>query len=239
MAAVTGPRVVAAVALGAALGSAGCGHDVEPTDGFSDPASIPLCCVDDPGPSCCSLDAFAFVNGVALSWNSEDRIFAYIDGWILYRAEGSSVPDAASYHRLNPSLILERTYVDPDVEDGLDYWYRLASLSPAGVESLPTEPIRVRVDMTPPAAPSGLQAAATQTRVTLTWNANTEPDLDHYNVIRDPELPPAAFFSVPREEFQDDWVVPGASYRYWVLAVDHGLNVSAPSETLTVVVPGP
>lgn len=229
-----------ALALGALVGVPGCGHDVEPTAGFGDPASIPVCCPDDPSPSCCGLDAFAFANGVALSWNSEDRIFAYIDGWILYRAMGTDPPPDAAFHRVNPELILDRSYVDDAVENDTDYWYRLASVSPAGVESFPTGPVRVRVDMTPPAAPTGLHAQSVEsTRVVLAWDPNPEPDLDHYNVSRDPEFPPTVFFSVPRADFADPTVTAGNTYRYWVRAVDIGLNVSASSDTLTVSVPGP
>lgn len=228
------------VVLALAAGGFGCGHDVEPAPGFSDPASIPLCCAGDPGPSCCALEAFPFVNGVALDWNSEDRIFAFIDGWNLYRAEGSGEPADTSFRRVNGALILDRSYVDPDVIDGADYWYRLASLSPAGVESRPTPAVPVRADMTPPGAPSGLRAAAVEVgEVRLVWDANPEPDLDHYDVFRDPALPPSVFFSVPREEFLDRTVTAGTTYRYWLRAVDHGLNVSAAGETLAVAVPGP
>jgi len=235
---VRAPVRLAALLLGMAVG-AGCGHDVEPTAGFGDPASIPLCCATDPGATCCALDAYPFVNGVALSWNSEDRIFAYIDGWVLYRAAGSAAPADTAFRRLNAGLILDRSYVDADVENDADYWYRLASVSPAGVESVPTAAVPVRVDMTPPGAPTGLRAAGvTPGEVHLVWDPNPEPDLDHYNVSRDPELPPSVFFSVPREEFLDRSVTPGATYRYWLRAVDHGLNVSAPGETLTVLVPG-
>ena len=41
-----------------------------------------------------------------------------------------------------------------------------------------------RVDITPPAQPTGLTAGLTSQAVNLTWNANTETDLAGYNVYR-------------------------------------------------------
>jgi hypothetical protein len=215
----------------------GCGTSVEPTGDFKDPASIPVCCVSSFSEVCCGLDAFAGFNGVQLSWNSEDEVFTFIDGWILYRAEGESEPEDGDYERLNPDLILERTFLDIVVEEGRTYWYRLVSITPAGVQSTPTTAIWVRPDFEPPEVPSGLSAVADSSQVFLRWDASTAPDFDHFNVLRDPEFPPTVFFTVRIPRFFDDSVERGVTYTYRVTSVDIGVNESSPSDSVVVTVP--
>ena len=216
---------------------AGCGHDVTPTDGFDDPSLIPLCCQSDFSQGCCGLDGFAFFGGVQLSWNSEDEVFAFIDGWFLYRAEGVAVPAEGDYVRLKDELLQGRDFVDTEVEADKTYWYRLASVTPAGIESVPTNPVEVRIDFTPPDPPTGLQATVDTTRVQLVWDPAPEPDFLHYTVTRKPDFPPIVFFSPQVPTLTDDTVERGLTYQYWVQSVDNGLNRSAPGDTLQVTIP--
>ncbi|MDQ3933069.1 MAG: Ig-like domain-containing protein [Actinomycetota bacterium] len=86
---------------------------------------------------------------------------------------------------------------------------------------------------TPPAAPVGLTAAASDERVTLDWTANTEPNLDGYDVYRatvsggpykkvnDTHLTGSAFVDKGR--------VNGQAYHYVVRAINTGGDVSADS----------
>lgn len=216
---------------------AGCGTSVEPTGDFKDPASIPLCCISDRSESCCGLDAFSGFNGVQLSWNSEDEVFAFIDGWILYRGEGEDEPDQSGYTALNQDLLLERTFLDVTVEEGITYWYRLVSVTPAGVQSTPTTGIWVRPDFEPPDVPTGLTAVADSIQVFLSWDESTAADFDHFNVLRDPEFPPTVFFTVRIPQFFDDSVERGKTYTYRVTSVDIGVNESEPSDPVVVTVP--
>lgn len=218
---------------------AGCGHDVSPTEGFREAASIPLCCVTDTQGACCGLGAFGFSQGVNLSWFSEDGVFAYIDGWIIYRAEGESPPADGDYRRINNALFTESTLVDGGVTDGRTYWYRLASVSPAGVESVPTSPVSVRVDMTAPAPPSGLSAVPVAGRIELSWDSSLEPDLSHYNIFREPPEPALVLGPIPSDAvtYEDTQVQSGTTYRYWMTAVDFGINESAPGDTVEVFFP--
>ena len=214
----------------------GCGHEVAPTPDFSDPASIPLCCASDFGAGCCDLDVSSFSEGVDLNWFSEDEIFSFIDGWIVYRAVGQAVPDNAAFTRLNEELFTERIFVDRDVVDGERYWYRLTSISPAGVESEPTQVVTVLVDHTAPAPPTGLMATAGITGIFLDWDVSPEPDVDHYNLFREPPMPASVFGPIPTNvpAFLDVLAKSGMTYRYWVTAVDEGLNESTPSDTVEV-----
>ena len=215
----------------------GCGHDVEPTPEYGGPEDIPLCCTSDPSDGCCGLVAFAFSEGIEVSWNSEGSIFTYIDGWLLYRAVSDSIPPLDAYERLFSVPYTFSRYRDEAITDGMRYWYRLASISPAGVESVPSAAVQVRADFTPPAPPTGLRATASTTQVLLEWDASAASDLDHYNVFRKPDFPPQVFPRAFEPRYLDRFVAADSTYRYWVTAVDQGLNESAPSETIEVVLP--
>lgn len=227
------------VAAGLLMAAGGCGHDVSPTAEFRERASLPVCCVTDFDPSCCSIAAHAFTGGIVVSWTSEDSVFAFIDGWAVYRARSETAPPEAAYRRINPDLVLERQYTDPDVENDAVYWYRLTAVSPAGIESLPTRAVSARVDRTPPAPPTGLTASVNVTGVALDWNVSPEPDMQHYNVYREPPVPATAFGPVPAASpsYLDNLVTPGTGYRYWVTAVDMGFNESAPGDTVEILFP--
>ena len=90
-------------------------------------------------------------------------------------------------------------------------------------------------DTTPPTQVQGLVATAvSSSQIDLTWTANTEPDLDHYNVYRDGVL----VASVSVASFSDTGLTAGTSYTYEVSAVDtsgnEGLRSAAVSETTPV-----
>jgi hypothetical protein len=73
----------------------------------------------------------------------------------------------------------------------------------------------------PPAAPSGLQAAAAPASIELAWDANAEPFLGGYRVYRSTAGGPfeklAEVGIIP--SYSDRQVEPGKSYRYAVTAV--------------------
>jgi hypothetical protein len=86
------------------------------------------------------------VGSVNVTWPADPSIFGFIDGFYVYRAVGESPPADGAYVRLNRTSFTESIYVDDDVVDGVRYWYRLISVSPAAVESVPTEASWIRVD---------------------------------------------------------------------------------------------
>jgi GH35 family endo-1,4-beta-xylanase len=84
-------------------------------------------------------------------------------------------------------------------------------------------------DTTPPAAPTGLSAAAGSGIVYLTWNANTENDLDGYNVYRSTTSGSEYSRIAERLEgpaYTDDAVSNGTTYYYVVTALDFSANES-------------
>jgi hypothetical protein len=93
----------------------------------------------------------------------------------------------------------------------------------------------------PPKTPTGVQAVRNPTSqvITVSWNANSEPDLTHYLITRT-EVDDASSsrdFTVSTNSFVDpDSSTPGASYRYRVRAVREGADPSAPSAPADVKV---
>ena len=53
---------------------------------------------------------------------------------------------------------------------------------------IPTASATRTVDSTPPATPSGFTAVGSTSNITLSWSANTEPDLAGYNLYRSSSL---------------------------------------------------
>ena len=99
-----------------------------------------------------------------------------------------------------------------------------------------TAQVVVVVDNLPPAAPTGLVAAPAGSDVTLTWNANAEPDLLGYLLFRNDELVNGEGsildyrpFALTATEY-DDLGLPDGEFVYRVFAIDEAGNLSPPSQ---------
>ncbi len=91
-------------------------------------------------------------------------------------------------------------------------------------------------DTTAPTAPTGLTAAAGDGSVTLSWQANADPDLARYRVFRrivGAEWPTEPMTAVTGTGYTDTAVANGTTYEYRITAVDTADNESAPSATAT------
>jgi hypothetical protein len=85
-------------------------------------------------------------------------------------------------------------------------------------------------DTTPPAAPTGLLAAAGDGQLTLTWQANTEPDLESYLVSwRESASSTGAARATPSAALTLTGLVNDRTYFVTVVAVDRAGNSSAAS----------
>ncbi len=167
---------------------------------------------------------------------------------------GSSTPRGYNVYRgtqpghyapepVNGRPIRETRYQDPDVGSGVTYYYVVRSVGseqPPWLESQDSDAVAVTsIDVTPPAPPQGLVAVPAPSSIDLSWRANTEPDLLGYLVYRRelPALVPTRLTPTPIQAtaFTDRTVRPGATYAYWVTAVDRSPrhNESAPSTEVT------
>jgi hypothetical protein len=87
-----------------------------------------------------------------------------------------------------------------------------------------------------PAAPTGLTAEASgDWDVLLTWDANSEPDIDRYRLERDTT---EAFsgpvgFETTDESYLDSGLEVGVTYYYRLFAIDAQENVSEPSDVVS------
>jgi hypothetical protein len=143
------------------------------------------------------------------------------------------------------------SYNDSHVEFGRTYIYSVRSVlnySSASIESSDSNFLAITPkDAFPPAAPSVLigifapEAGGVAAHVDLSWAVSSEADLAGYRVYRSEQ---DGFLGTPLDStllqtpaFRDMNVASGHHYYYAVAAVDRSGNVSAPSATVSVMVP--
>lgn len=162
----------------------------------------------------------------------------------VYRVAGPGTPVDSSADHPPPPVNAEPLDVpgfsEPVALDGLERCYAVRAVSGAGPLTMEGEPSRpacvTPADTFPPAAPRGLSAVALQGAISLIWEANEEPDLDGYLVLRgepgDATLAPLTGEPVRATQFEDRTVVAGRRYVYAIVAVDRQQppNVSAESD---------
>ena len=147
--------------------------------------------------------------------------------------------DPTALEPANPSPLADAKFEGRIVEFGLEQCFRVRTVWQLGsvpVEGTPSAPVCITPqDTFPPASPTGLGLVAAEGAINLRWNANTEPDLAGYLVLRAeaPDDTLRALTPAPIREpsYRDDSVKPGVRYVYAIVAVDTAkpANVSAES----------
>jgi hypothetical protein len=119
------------------------------------------------------------------------------------------------------------TFTDPRVEFGVSRCYVVRSVETVGalsMESASSAPVCVSAsDTFAPKAPQSLGAVSSGGSISLIWEANTEPDLAGYIVLRSVNDGPfEAITPAPIKEttYRDTRVRRGNKYAYAVVAVD-------------------
>lgn len=154
-------------------------------------------------------------------------------------------PDAADRNDeppapLNAEALALATFSEP-VEFGGERCYHVRTVrvdGPTVVESEASMSACVTpVDIFPPAPPTLPAAVAADGAITLIWEANSEPDVAGYLVLRgeagDDTLRPLTPLPIVGTNFRDVSVAAGTRYVYAVVAVDNRSpvgNASMPSE---------
>jgi hypothetical protein len=146
---------------------------------------------------------------------------------------------AALPTRLTGKPLSATTFTVEHVTFGVERCYAVCTIETIGtmsVESSASEPVCVKAaDVFPPAAPKSLAAVASEGAISLIWEANSEPDLAGYLVMRGiaPGAPTDRLTPQPIREttYRDTTVKPGTRYVYEIVAVDTATppNASAPS----------
>jgi hypothetical protein len=144
---------------------------------------------------------------------------------------------------LNPAPVPTPGFEQAGAAAGVEQCFQVRAVVMAGavaVESEPSPPGCVTpTDTFPPAAPKGLGAVPGPGVVNLIWDANTEPDLDGYIILRGEapgdKLQPLTPTPVRATFYTDNTVKPNVRYVYAVVAVDNAKppNRSAESERVS------
>ncbi|MDE2701072.1 MAG: hypothetical protein OXI23_19545, partial [Gemmatimonadota bacterium] len=116
------------------------------------------------------------------------------------------------------------TYVDTPVTADQPFVYRVRAVGTANVKSELSPPVSAQATEAAPvlAAPRNVQARGGIGHITITWAANTEPELTGYRVMRytDPAQTLAeATFATVQTTYVDSPLVSGQTYVYRVQAV--------------------
>ena len=130
---------------------------------------------------------------------------------------------------LNPAPLATTPFEHPGAEPGVEQCFTVRTverISDVNVESEQTPPVCVTPkDIFPPEAPKGLALVAMDGGVmNLIWDANTEPDLGGYLVLRGEApgdtLQPLTPQPIHETSFRDTTARPGVRYSYAIVAVD-------------------
>lgn len=163
------------------------------------------------------------------------------EGYTVYR---SIVSDAAStvtggvygdYSGIGMSPADQASYRDSGLRGDTRYYYRVAAFNAAGLSSVTAAVYATTAtgsDVTAPAAPEGLTAAAGLERVTLKWEHHLESDFGKYNVYVNGALT-ASVDPVTESRYTVLGLTAGQSYTFAVSAVDQAGNESLLSGSVT------
>ena len=127
-------------------------------------------------------------------------------------------------------------YSNTGLSPSTTYYYKVSAVDNAGnIGTLSAERFATTstpADTTPPAQVAGLSVTAVTAPVNLSWTANTEPDLNHYNVYRGTTagFPVTVGTTIPvatptTSPYSNTGLSPSTTYYYKVSAVDNAGNI--------------
>ena len=163
-------------------------------------------------------------DGIALSWSDTGAAH-----FRIFRASGDEQPESIG-ESAQPS------YLDAMRIFGTRYRYWIQATAGELRQSETTGPVEITPeDIFPPAVPTGLTAEQGTGTIELSWERNTDPDFQGYNVYR--ATGSGAFEKIApliaTPAFSDAHIQTGTKYRYAISAVGvngHESDKSAPVE---------
>jgi fibronectin type 3 domain-containing protein len=178
----------------------------------------------------------AFVAGdqsVQLTWaaNTESDFNVYV----IYRRT------TVELQGTNIAGVTGLQYTDNSVVNGTTYVYWLVGADRSNNYSIKSDSVFATPGTGVPNAPTGLTVTLDNSTVNLTWTANTEADLQGYQVFRGiTNLTTSAISvgSVTSPHFEDGTPTPGVENYYWVRAVNQQNQVSPFSLPVDLVITG-
>ena len=183
-----------------------------------------------------------FSDALKIEWDYESRVPA--KGFEIYKGA-----DSINFERAYPIMKVQysgetREWIDFDVEEGGAYYYYMQTVNEADIKSDPSDTIVfIYPDETPPAPPKNVTAVADTGMIRLTWDANTEPDILGYEVLRHGDENYVSSFNLTSKLIKDTTIVDSLRresrliWGYSVIAVDKSYNRSRPSEMAKAQLP--
>jgi len=147
-------------------------------------------------------------------------------------------PDIASYRILRSGSARGRfraigsavkaMFEDVGLKNGASYYYQTQAIDKDGLVSEPSETVGTTTKPVP-SAPSGLEASAAKSSVTLSWTENQEPDIDHYVIYSVGIFGRHKIGATKSASYIVEKLKPGSTYSYIIVAVDKDKLSSEPS----------
>ncbi len=168
--------------------------------------------------------------GVSVSLSKYDQIS------VSWSASTDDVGVAGYYLYRNGTLVanIQSTSYTDTVNPGAVYSYTVAAYDAAGnVSSLsvPSSPVSVMKDITPPSSPTWISVVPATSSVVLSWNTSTDNvALIGYYIYRNGNRIPGIANPFTATTYTDTGLSPGFTYTYKVAAYDAAGNVSYSSQ---------
>ncbi len=128
------------------------------------------------------------------------------------------------------------TYTDTSLGDSRTYWYQIRAIDQDGLPGQRSKTIQATTTP-PPERPTRLRATINNSEIRISWRANPEQDITHYEVSTGGFL--SGLLGTPKEPrfVYRHKEAPGTELRFQVRAVDSDGLKSEYSEPITVLIP--
>lgn len=162
-------------------------------------------------------------------------------GYNIYK----SLNEKEGFVKINvtPLAKIDATFTDNDVKEGGKYFYYLEAFDKSGNASKTDVASYVIPDMTPPNIPKNLKATSEIGKISLTWDKNSDSDLEGYYVFRALKNEESNFQLLNNEplksnSFTDKLLKEAGNYfLYRICAVDKNYNRSEATHFIATRMP--